>query len=417
MGPEKTVNNSGLNAQDQHGTAGDTMWLSANDPNAWIQYQFDRVYCLHQMWVWNSNQSSEYALGVGIKGVRIEHSADGRSWTTLTGVTEFAQAPGADGYAHSTTVEFGGAPAQFVRIIPLSSWLGRTMYGLSEVRFYHTPTFAREPSPADNQTVLSPIVTLSWRPGRNAVTHRVYVGSDPNALSLAGTATQTSYVPAPLNLGTTCYWRIDEVNEADATDVWAGDIWRFATPEYVAVDDMESYTDRTSHAIFDTWTDGYGGSTPNGAVVGYNEPVNGTFCETGIVHGGRQSMPLQYRNAAPVAWSEVERKWTAPQNWTLYGADALRLYFRGDPNANTADTLYLTVKDGGGHAATVKYSDAAALTVAQWQPWVIPFRDLGSVTAAQIQSLIIGIGDRTNPKHGSGTLLIDDIQLVRKVGP
>ena len=33
------------------------MWLSKSRTSPiWIQYEFDNVYKLHEMWVWNSNQ-------------------------------------------------------------------------------------------------------------------------------------------------------------------------------------------------------------------------------------------------------------------------------------------------------------------------------------------------------------------------
>ena len=46
MGPENTVNGSGLDASDQHGVDLATMWMSTGAQPNWIQYQFDRVYKL-----------------------------------------------------------------------------------------------------------------------------------------------------------------------------------------------------------------------------------------------------------------------------------------------------------------------------------------------------------------------------------
>ncbi|MCX5643423.1 MAG: LamG domain-containing protein [Phycisphaerae bacterium] len=43
MGPEKTIDGSGLTA-DLHGTEGTTMWLTGGAKPNWIQYQFDKVY-------------------------------------------------------------------------------------------------------------------------------------------------------------------------------------------------------------------------------------------------------------------------------------------------------------------------------------------------------------------------------------
>jgi hypothetical protein len=52
-GPEKTIDGSGLNAADQHSILATDAWLSgkAGSEPAWIQYEFDAVYRLHQMWV------------------------------------------------------------------------------------------------------------------------------------------------------------------------------------------------------------------------------------------------------------------------------------------------------------------------------------------------------------------------------
>ena len=79
MGPEKTVDGSGLNADDQHSTEPTQMWLSANGgpQPTWIQYEFDGVYKLDRLLVWNSNQVLESVLGFGAKSVTVEYSTDG----------------------------------------------------------------------------------------------------------------------------------------------------------------------------------------------------------------------------------------------------------------------------------------------------------------------------------------------------
>ena len=47
MGPEKTVDGSGLDASDLHSNEETDMWLSALDPlGAWIEYEFDKVRLL-----------------------------------------------------------------------------------------------------------------------------------------------------------------------------------------------------------------------------------------------------------------------------------------------------------------------------------------------------------------------------------
>jgi hypothetical protein len=108
LGPENTINGSGLHENDLHSIDATDMWLSDNElQGAWIQYEFDKVYKLHQMWVWNSNQQLESFVGFGLKGVTVEYSINGTDWTTLADVPEFARAPGEPGYAHDTTVDLG----------------------------------------------------------------------------------------------------------------------------------------------------------------------------------------------------------------------------------------------------------------------------------------------------------------------
>ncbi len=140
MGPEKTVNGSGLDQNDGHSTNANDMWLSQGKPPQWIQYQFDQVYTLHELWVWNSNQLVEPFIGFGAKSAKIEYSTDGTTWTPLAGVPEFARAPGQPGYVHNTTVSFGGVPAKFVKLTVDKTWGGvAPQTGLSEVRFFYIP--------------------------------------------------------------------------------------------------------------------------------------------------------------------------------------------------------------------------------------------------------------------------------------
>ena len=117
-GPENTINGSGLDSNDLHSAENGDMWFSSifGPQPTWIQYEFDRVYKLHQMWVWNHNSLFELALGFGVKDATIEYSIDGSNWTTLGTTHEFARAPGTPGYAANTTVDFGGMVAKYVKI-------------------------------------------------------------------------------------------------------------------------------------------------------------------------------------------------------------------------------------------------------------------------------------------------------------
>ncbi|MGE5296453.1 MAG: discoidin domain-containing protein, partial [Solirubrobacterales bacterium] len=228
LGPENTINGSGLNDADQHSTEIKQMWMTTGlvKPD-WIQYEFADVCKLQEMWVWNSNQALEAFLGFGAKSVTIEYSTDGQTWTTLEGVTEFAKATATATYTHNTTVDFGGALAKFVKITINSNWGGAIpQTGLSEVRFFAVPVKAFEPVPAVEATNVSVDTELSWRPGREAASHKVYIGTDSAAVAAgtvaAGTTTDRSYTPASLDFATTYFWKVDEVGDAGT---YAGDVW------------------------------------------------------------------------------------------------------------------------------------------------------------------------------------------------
>jgi len=153
-GSENTVNGSGLDDNDLHSKESKDMWLSSTigPQPTWIQYEFDRVYKLHQMLVWNYNTSLEPVIGFGIKEATIEYSADCNEWTAL-GDFEFAQGSGAAGYAANTSVDLSGVVAKYVKITANSNWGGfMPQYGLSEVRFFYIPVLPREPNPASGAT-------------------------------------------------------------------------------------------------------------------------------------------------------------------------------------------------------------------------------------------------------------------------
>jgi len=346
-GPENTANGSGL---DQNGLLHDkiadgTMWLSdlTLDQPTWIDFEFDKIHKLHEMWIWNYNDTTEPTIGSGFKDVTIEYSVDGIDYTTLGETHEFARAPGMPDYAHNTTIAFDGTPARYVRLTPKSNWGDiLTQYGLSEVRFLSIPVQARKPYPAPGVVDMDTNTILSWTAGREAVTHDVYLSADPQAVAegtaLVSTGDQTSYSFASLDLGTTYYWRIDEVNDTQTPAVWRGDVWEFRTHEFIAIDDFESYTDddTAGQTIWQTWIDGF--EVPeNGAQVGYLLPP---YAEQKIVHDGSQSMPLIYDNST-ASYSQATASTDSlkgRRDWTINGIENLSLWFRGYPASSGSFT-------------------------------------------------------------------------------
>ncbi len=409
-GPERTIDGSGLNDNGLHSTNMEDMWLSNLAPQpTWIEYQFDKVYRLHEMWVWNSNQMTEGTMGLGAKDVTIEYSTDGAAWVALKDV-QFARASGAAGYAHNTTVDLKGIAAQYVRLTIKSNWGGLlTQYGLSEVRFFFVPVSAREPNPVPGTAGVSPQVTLSWRAGREAASHLVYVSTDKQAV-ISGTAPMAKVVDPryepPVDLGQSYYWKVVEVNEAQTPKSWDGAIWSFTTPSWIVVDDFESYNDAEGKGtrLYETWIDGV--TNKSGSTVGYMTSANGTFGETQIVHGGNQSMPLFYDNSSK--YSQAERVLSPAQDWTRNGIKTLSLCFYGDPN-NAVEQMYVKING----SRVVYDGDPAAITRASWTRWDI---DLASfdTNLAKVAKLAIGFGDETNLRAGgSGNVFFDDIRLYR----
>ena len=402
-GPEKTIDGSGL-ADDLHGVSAADMWISADVPAA-IEYAFDRAYKLHELWIWNSNQLIEAFVGFGAKDVVIEHSLDGENWTVLNGVGPLAQAPGADGYVHNTTIDFGGAAARHVRVTVNSVQGIAPQASLSELRFFYIPTAATRPSPETGASGVSPHVTLSWgRGGREADRHEIYLGTDAADLPLVGSVNESSFdtSASDLQLGQTYHWRVDEVNDAMDPSVWSSDTWSFTTAGTILIDDMESYQDVEFLEIWATWIDGFDDPS-NGALVGADPAIGDFAPETGIVHGGSQSLSIWFDNGA-AAFSEATRTFDQTQDWSRSGVQTLALSFlRGADNTGNGQ---LYVKING--TQLVYQEDGAGLPPGWdvWTQWRIDLSALGA-DLTRVRSLTVGV----KGAGAKGVLYVDDIQL------
>jgi hypothetical protein len=430
MGASNTVNGSGLDEQDRHSTTPSDMWLT-DTTGSWIQYEFDKVYSLHEMWVWNSNQVVEPFIGFGVKDVVIETSVDGTAWTQITPVAPFAQASGALTYAANTIVDLSGIVAKYVKIAPQSGHGITGQSGLSEVRFFYIPTAARKPNPTDGIVVDDLNVTLTWHAGREAVSHEVYLSTDidsvANGTAIVGTVTEPGHVADSLSYGATYYWNIVEVNTTETPAAYASDIWRFTTPEYAVIDDFESYSAKEGQEVFMTWVDGYSGDASlGGSTTGH---IDSPFIETSIVNNGRKSMPIFYDNGdefinfdgslSSPTFSEVRRAFDPVLDLTIGSAQSLALSFRGTAQEtngragrNDPDPLYLTVEDRTGNTVTVMYPDPIAIQSGTWQDWLIPMTEFDSLVYTGIKSIAIGVGYKDGSQTGSeGILYIDDLRM------
>jgi len=116
-------------------------------------------------------------------------------------------------------------------------------------------------------------VNLTWVPGQWAVSHDVYIGTDfddvnegAEGMFVGNTANDFIVVgfpgfPYPDGLvpGTTYYWRIDEVNDAEPNSPWKGEIWSFSIPPKTAYfPEPADGTESVELNVKLKWTAGFG---------------------------------------------------------------------------------------------------------------------------------------------------------------
>jgi hypothetical protein len=152
--------------------------------------------------------------------------------------------------------------------------LGFGQFILSESGPTGPNPLARSPSPKEGALLEQTWSEISWKPGHYAVSHNVYISSnfaDVNtgaASAFWGNQAATSLfvgffgypIPDGMVPGTTYYWRIDEVNDANAASPWKGNIWSFSMQPYTAYNPNPA--DAAEGVALNTrltWTAGFGG--------------------------------------------------------------------------------------------------------------------------------------------------------------
>jgi hypothetical protein len=212
----------------------------------------------------------------------------------------------------------------------------------------YEPVNAFSPIPAKDATDVKRTQVLSWKSGQRASLHQVYFGTDMEAVHIANTGSpeykgtkepgDESYDPGILELETTYYWRIDEVNNLDANSPWVGEVWSFTIGNFLIVDDFEAYN-TSDNQIWFSWHDGLGAGTPgtepyfpgNGTGSAIGDDTTGSYTEENIIHGGGQSMPFWYDNnkQGSAYYSQAEMTLSSGNDWTAEGVKELSLWFRG----------------------------------------------------------------------------------------
>jgi hypothetical protein len=274
--------------------------------------------------------------------------------------------------------------------------------------------WAYGPRPRNNDANTTQTPELKWTAGVKATGHQIYFSDDKDAVAngTQGSAAyrgqqtldNTSFDPGALAFGKTYYWRVDEVSTTDPASPWTGAVWSFTTANFIVVDNFESYVDDVEGRIFQTWIDGWGFTEPapgdpgngTGSTVGYTNPP---FAERTIVRSGRQSMPFGYNNADNPFYSETERTFASPQNWTLNGMNTLSLQVRGYPQVTS-----VAVTETGGKMSLT--GDGVDIWNAS-DDFVYAYKSLGG--DATIVAKVTSVGTGTNTWAKGGVMIRDSL--------
>ena len=259
-------------------------------------------------------------------------------------------------------------------------------------------------------------VLLSWSPGEQAAQHKVLFGSDPNALVELGTVSEPSIVSPVVDLNSTHFWQVNEIN-TDGT-VTEGPVWQLNIADIVFVDDFEDYDDDNS--VWFTWQDGFGWKDPAPGSTGNGTGSFVDFNDTAV--SGAYSMSITYDNTGtamnaldepiPATISEVQHTWASPQDLTQGGYNALVLSFRGNPG-NAPTPLYVRL-EGVGQPAVIYHEFPDAMVLAnEWREWAIELAGITTGDLTAVTKMVVGVGD-ASAAGGSGALLVDQIMLANR---
>jgi hypothetical protein len=263
---------------------------------------------------------------------------------------------------------------------------------------------ACNPIPVDGAENVPIDAILSWSTGQSAEKHIVHFGTDlTNIGASAGGPSEppqlqdaNTFDPGDLELGTTYYWRIDEVNDQN---VRPGEVWSFTTIDHFVVDDFEQYnllTDPNRNWISDTWKN-----------------INVSLSTQYAHKCGKKSMIiplLDYHTAEYTV--ETVRTFNPPQDWTATGAKALELFF-SDQTINSHALIYIALNDGNNEDIVLYPRDSNDITNDIWHPWRIDLQEFQDIDLSNIESMELGFYPAPNYPSGggNGNFFFDDIRL------
>jgi hypothetical protein len=168
---------------------------------------------------------------------------------------------------------------------------------------------AFSPAPVDGAVHSQTWGSLGWTAGAYAVSHDVYLSDNfdevsngtPGAPGFRGNQSSTTLIvgffgfPYPDGLvpGTTYYWRVDEINDAEPNSPWRGDVWSFSIPPKTAYDpDPAEGAEFVDPNVELSWTPGFGAKL-------HHVYIGDNFADVNDGAGGTYKGPVGTTNFAP----------------------------------------------------------------------------------------------------------------------
>jgi hypothetical protein len=233
------VNGAGLAQNDadpllEHSTETSHMWCSeGNESVKAIEFDLGQACRLGLIKVWNYNHV--VFSRQGLKQADLSVWTQDKGWQVVEKAIAFQEAEGTTDYDDPALITLPGVMAQRVRFENLVGLTDVSLIGLSEVQFYEARTRkACNPTPGDGGRLGYPgSSTITWMPGLEAVSHRLYMGFSEDALSFVGDIKGRAEAQiAGLCPDHEYYWRVDQVHKNGGATT--GKLWRFSTNRLVA---------------------------------------------------------------------------------------------------------------------------------------------------------------------------------------
>jgi hypothetical protein len=263
------------------------------------------------------------------------------------------------------------------------------------------------PSPEDGAMIADPNVALRWTSGVEAVSHNVYFSDEltdvenasdtSSPYCIAAGVADPNVIVNDLQLGTTYYWRVDEVDAL--SNVVTGFIWSFTRVDYVAIETFDSYTDYLQLL-------GAGWSEEGGAYVD-------VVSDEQNVQDGTRAMFIDCYND-----SAMTKTFASPLDFSSNNnnVSVLQLWIKGLRSNSDITAASIILTDTVGQNAQVYYPDVSDLMPADaygelWNRWMIALSDFQAANASfdmsSVEKLSISI-EMTGP----GSIYVDSLYLL-----